>query len=247
LTPYYQSGGITIIHGDCRETLETKCNVVITDPPYGDTSLDWDVPVTSWANQIKTNSLWCFGSLRFLLHHHSEGAFRGWFLAQDIIWEKHNGSSFHADRFKRVHELVVHWYKGAWADIYRDPQFTNDATSKTVRRKHRPPHTGHIEASSYRSEDGGPRLMRSVIKVRSCHGSAEHPTQKPLGILRPLIAYSCPPGGVVFDPFTGSGSVLVAAKELGRRAVGVEINERYCEIAARRLDQEVFAFGARAE
>src|SRR3546814_5592817 len=59
-----------------------------------------------------------------------------------------------------------------------------DAVAKQVRRKTRPTHTGDIDLGAYRSEDGGPRLQRSVIDVRSCHGHAEHPTQKPLGIIR---------------------------------------------------------------
>ena len=84
--------------------------------------------------------------------------------------------------------------------------------------------------------------MTSVLYERSCHGYAEHPTQKPLGILRTLIEYSCPPSGVVLDLFAGSGSTLVAAAENGCRAIGIEIEEKYCEIAAKRLSQEVLAF-----
>jgi site-specific DNA-methyltransferase (adenine-specific) len=112
-----------------------------------------------------------------------------------------------------------------------------DATPRTVRRKQRPPHTGHIEASSYTSEDGGPKLMRSVQYVRSEHGRAIHPTQKPTGILRPLIQYSCPQDGKVLDPFAGSASTLMAARETGRRAVGCEIDADYCDAAIKRLAQ----------
>lgn len=102
---------------------------------------------------------------------------------------------------------------------------------------------GDIERGEYQSHDGGPRLARSVQRVRSCHGHAVHPTQKPLGILEPLLRYSVPPGGLVLDPFAGSGSTLLAAKQLGMLAVGVEVDERYCEVAARRLDQGVLDFG----
>jgi site-specific DNA-methyltransferase (adenine-specific) len=81
--------------------------------------------------------------------------------------------------------------------------------------------------------------MRSVLRVRSTHGYAEHPTQKPIGILEPLIAYSCPPGGLVLDPFAGVGSTLVAAKNLGRSAIGIEIQGKYVAAAERRLAQEI--------
>ena len=64
-----------------------------------------------------------------------------------------------------------------------------------------------------------------------------HPTPKPLSLMRRLID-ACPPG-VVVDPFAGSGSTLRAVKDQGRRAIGIEIEERYCEIAAQRCAQEV--------
>lgn len=240
MKPYYEHGGITIYHGDCREILPklVHMDVVITDPPYGDTSLSWDVPVVGWLPFVDCRSLWCFGSFRFWLSHGQQFS-KAWTYGQDVVWEKHNGSSFHADRFRRVHELVVHWYKGPWSEVYKSVLTTPDATARTVRRKARPPHTGHIEAGSYQSHDGGPRLMRSVLRVRSAHGEAQHPTQKPLGIVAPLIAYSSPPGAVVVDPFAGSGTTLRAAKDLGRRAIGIEIEERYCEIAAERMNQTV--------
>ena len=239
---YFEDDGITIYHGDCREVilaLIPQVDVVVTDPPYGDTSLQWDRRVSDWQEDVAlvTSQLWCFGSLRS--HMAEQGAFvaAGWKLAQDVVWEKHNGSGFHADRFKRVHEIAVHWYRGEWGSAYKKPPVTMDATARTVRRKKRPTHTGHIDRGSYASEDGGPRLMRSVQRVRSEHGRAVHPTQKPLGILRPLIEHSCPPGGIVLDPFMGSGSTLLAARDMGCRAIGIEIDERYCEATVRRLAQ----------
>tara|TARA_Y100000034_G_C6703485_1_gene310377 strand:- start:59 stop:670 length:612 start_codon:yes stop_codon:yes gene_type:complete len=66
-----------------------------------------------------------------------------------------------------------------------------------------------------------------------------HPTQKPARLLRGIV--DCAPDGVICDPFTGAGSTLRAAKDLGRKAVGIELEERYCEIAAERMAQEVLA------
>ena len=69
-----------------------------------------------------------------------------------------------------------------------------------------------------------------------------HPTQKPFTVISPLIAASSLVGGLVLDPFMGSGTTLVAAKQLGRRAIGIEIEEKYCQIAVDRLRQSVFQF-----
>ena len=70
-----------------------------------------------------------------------------------------------------------------------------------------------------------------------------HPTQKPLPLMQWCVAFT---SGTVLDPFMGSGTTLRAAKDLGRKAIGVEIEERYCEIAAQRLSQQVLDFGEAA-
>ncbi len=165
--------------------------------------------------------------------------FSGWKRSQEIVWEKQNGSSFHADRFKRVHELAAHFYRGDWSTVFKAPVMTADATARTTRRKSRPAHTGGIKESRYKSEDGGPCLMRSVIYAANCHGYAEHPTQKPEAIIEPLLRYSIPGGGCVLDPFMGSGTTLAVAKRLGMRAIGIERQEKYCEVSAKRLAQGV--------
>jgi site-specific DNA-methyltransferase (adenine-specific) len=245
MKPYYQDGSVTIYHGDARGLLpELVADATITDPPYGQTSIRWDQWVSGWLDLVPTSTLWMFGTLRMFMDHAADFRSAGWKIAQDVVWEKHNGANLSADRFSRVHEQAVQFYRGRWDEIYHETPRTMDATRRTVRRKGRPPHWGEIGPSTYVSQDGGPRLMRSVIRVRSTHGYAEHPTQKPVGILVPLIEFSIPPGGIVLDPFAGSGSTLVAAKEAGRRAIGIEIEERYCEIAARRCSQEVLGLSA---
>lgn len=219
-------------------------DLIIADPPYGDTSLDWDVRVENWmcraAECLKpTGSMWVFGSMRYWLDHGKLFQAAGWRLAQDVVWEKHNGSSFHADRFKRVHEHVVQWYRGAWSKIYNEVQFTADATARAVRRKKRPAHTGHIGAAHYVSEDGGPRIMRSVIFMRSMHGRAIHPTEKPSDLIEILIRSSCPRGGLVGDLFAGSGAAGEAAARAGRRYVGFEIDGDMARKANDRLSKNL--------
>lgn len=78
-------------------------------------------------------------------------------------------------------------------------------------------------------------------------GYREHPTEKPEGLMRWSIERSgAPADAIILDPYMGSGTTLVAAKNLGRKATGIEIEERYCEIAAKRLQQEVFDFSCRS-
>ena len=243
MKPYFQNDRVTIYHGDCMELLPTiePVEAIITDPPYEETNLEWDVWPDGWpaACAPLSRSLWCFGSLRMFLDRRDE--FSGWTLAQEIVWEKHNGSGAASDRFRRVHELAVQFYQGPWAEVFKSPVMTLDASARTVRRTKKPAQWGGIGPASYVSEDGGPRLMRSVIPVRSCHGHAIHPTQKPEGIISPLIEYSVPDQGTVLDPFMGSGSVLATADRMGRKAIGIEANEEFCEAAAQRLSNREMA------
>lgn len=239
----YEDDLVTLYCGDGRSYMlghAPTVEAIVTDPPYEDTALEWDRTVDGWVELAAnlTSDLWCFGSMRFLLAHAPIFAASGWRYAQEVVWEKHNGSGFAADRFKRVHEFAVQWYRGEWAALHRDVPVTMDAKARKVTRRKQTPHTGEIGAGSvYEREDGGPRLMRSVIPCHAVRHGGVHPTQKPTGILRPLISYSCPPNGTVLDPFAGSGSTLLAARELGRKAIGVEINPDYCRAAAARLAQ----------
>jgi site-specific DNA-methyltransferase (adenine-specific) len=242
MTPYWQDDSCALYLGDCREVLPAlgvAANCIVADPPYGETSLKWDRWPGGWLTKAAkvTSSVWCFGSLRMYLEHAAE--FTGWWkLSQDVIWEKHNGSGFHADRFKRVHEQMTHWYRGDWAAVYHDEHAITEKTGRKPSRITRGS-TPHLGSAGAVGQHGDTLLMRSVLRVHSVHGRAIHPTEKPVGILDPLISYACPPGGLVIDPFTGSGSTLDAARATGRRAIGIEADERYCELAARRLSQAV--------
>lgn len=242
MTPYYQDDAVTLYHGDWRELIPSGLvgDLIVTDPPYGETSLDWDHWPDGWPEQAARHarSMWCFGSMRMFLER--GGDFAAWSLSQDVVWEKHNGSNLAADRFARVHEHALHWYQGTWGDVYHETPTTPDARRRTVRKKPRPKQwIGATGESIYTSEDGGPRLMRSVIFARSMHGRAINETEKPASLVEHLVTYGCPPGGLVIDLFAGSASTLAAAKASGRRAIGFELRESQCESAAKRLSQGV--------
>lgn len=239
--PYYADEQVQLYLGDCRELLPElglQADLIVTDPPYGETSLTWDRWPDGWPALAATaaSSMWCFGSMRMFLQRNAEFGAAGWQLSQDVVWEKANGSGFAADRFRRVHEHATHWYLGAWSGQHHDvPRTAYSGKDKHARRTDQPGHTGTVNGYVY--EDDGTRLMRSVVRLPSMHGRALHPTEKPTGLLDPLIRYACPLGGLVLDLFAGSGSTLDAARQCGRRAVGIEANEQYVEAAARRLQQ----------
>jgi site-specific DNA-methyltransferase (adenine-specific) len=240
--PYWRDELLTLYCGDALQLLPLlQADCIITDPPYGETNLEWDRWQHGWPSiaSAAAPQMWCFGSFRMFFTNVQD--FEAWRIAQDVIWEKHNGTSLHNDRFRRVHELAVHFYRGEWAELYKKPVMTNDATARTVRRKRKPAHWGGISEGHYQSEDGGPRLMASVIYARSCHGDAVHPTQKPEAIIAPLVEYSVAPGGLVLDCFAGSGTVLAVARKAGRRAIGIEAREEYCRITVDRLAQREMA------
>lgn len=258
--PYWEDreAGLALYLGDMRETLpalNVKADLILADPPYGETAHGWDCWPEGWLKVAADHSsaMWCFGSQRMFFNHLNE--FRAdWKLSQDvvghdedgepiigdvnIVWEKHNGSGFARDRFYRVHEHVLHWYRGPWDDAHQDvprvpatrkrggQKFTKSASSRA--------HTGKLTDSGGYVDDGT-RLMRSVIKARSMQGRGIHSTEKPEPLLLPLMQYGCPPGGLVVDPFAGSGITLLLARRLGMRAIAVEGHEPHAEAAAKRL------------
>jgi len=260
VTPYWQDedAGLAIYLGDMREILPAlglQADLLVCDPPYAETSLAWDRWPDGWPTLAATvaNSMWCYGSQRMFFDHLDE--FRAdWTLSQDVIghdehgapiygdvnvvWEKQNGSGFARDRFKRVHEHALFWYRGPWDEQHRavpkeksgrrsggDKGFKARASSRD--------HLGKITPQMWTGD--GTRLMRSVIKVRNMHGRSINETEKPLGIVEPLLHYACPPGGLVVDPMAGSCVVLEAARLMGLRAIAIEKRESQCEAAARRL------------
>lgn len=237
--PYYEDDGVQLYLGDVREilpTLDLQADCIVTDPPYAETSLAWDRWPDGWPAIAATvaSSMWCFGSMRMFLDRAHE--FAGWKLSHDVVWRKQVAAGAATDRFRRCHEVATHWYRGPWSGVYHEAQRTSHygKNQGAVRRGAKEPEWEGARGATVWTDDGT-RLMQTVIEVPNMWKRGIHPTEKPLGILDPLIRYACPPGGLVVDPFAGSGSTLDAARQSGRRAIGIEAHEPYAEAAARRL------------
>jgi site-specific DNA-methyltransferase (adenine-specific) len=245
---FYSDSDVTLYRGDMRlvlPQLDLTADCVIADPPYGETALAWDRWPDGWPDALleASRSMWCFGSMRMFLDRGHE--FGAWRLSQDVVMRKPLGTNFVADRFVRVHEHALHWYRGKWADVQHEVPRVEVGVRRHGPQKRGRPVGDHFGRDGYHGswEDDGTRLTHSVIDVPGMRGHAIHPTEKPGAILRPLIEYACPPGGLILDPFAGSGSTAVAARLTGRRAVLIEADERYCEVIAKRLAQGVLPLG----
>lgn len=258
MTPFYEDDDVQLYLGDMREVLPAlgvTADLIVADPPYEETSHKWDRWPDDWLVTAGSTarSMWCFGGLRMFMRYAQEFNAAGWKLSHDtigkddqadveIVWEKHNASGPDNDRFRRIHEQAGLFYRGAWngpQGTYRDPQRIATGVierNRTVGKGYKAIGQRGEYAERKQWSDQGTRLMTSVIKARSMHRiGGIHPCEKPLGLLDPLIRYGCPKGGLVVDPFAGSGSTLDAARQAGRKAIGIEGHEPYVEAAARRL------------
>lgn len=212
--PYYADDHVTLWCGDSREvTTWLDADVLVTDPPYG--------------------RGWRQGALH--------GAKRDGITGDKDTTTRDEALRLWGDRPAVVFgDLMLHPPQGTkQVLVYEKPvdagargatvNFRRDA--EAIYLMHRWPSGIGGETSILRS---AARMMGGSIGLTTRAG---HPHTKPLDVMESLIAV-CPPGAIA-DPFAGSGSTLVAAKQSGRRAIGVEIEERYCELIARRLAQDV--------
>ncbi len=260
MKPYYADTTVRLYHGDMRDVLpelNMAVDCIVTDPPYElmhrSGTCTWDAWPDGWPALAATvaKSMWCFGTFRVFMRRCADIEAAGWKLSDDIVWAKGSGTGVTADRFRRSHEIVTHWYQGQWRDIHHQtPRVASTRPPVTRPVHHRPDsvRAGRNDIYTWKPTgtwtDDGTRYALSVIEAANMQGRAIHPTEKPVEVLRPLIEYACPPGGLVLDPFAGSGSTAEAARQSGRRAVLIEGDERYCEAIARRLAQDLLPIGA---
>lgn len=250
--PYYADDAVTLYLGDCREvlaSLEVLPDSCVTDPPYGETSAVWDVWPEGWVDAVSaalptSASLWCFGSARMFLAHRDD--FAAWRFAQEALWAKRNGTGPGSrDRLTKVHEWAYHWYRGRWSDLHHEwmRELSTGPDKGYVRKRVRQAEHQRPGRENAWQDDGTrqPRSVTYVLEAPSVRFRKRHQDEKPLAVVAPLVRECTPPGGLVLDPFAGSGSTLVAARDLGRRAIGVEADEASCEQIATRLSELVLA------
>ena len=217
MTPYYDDGnGIVIYHGDCREALarhigsrvgSASFDLLLTDPPYGIGEARGKNASRSVIAESKN-----YGTAEWdnRPSHEAVALMRGLCRHQIIF-----GGNYY-DLPPSSCWLV--WDKDNGANDFADCELAWTNLKKAVRKlTYR--WQGMLQAPGVPRED------------------RQHPTQKPEAVIRWALMQAPPDVRTVLDPFMGSGTTLVAAKRLGRKAVGCELEERYCEVAAKRLAQ----------
>lgn len=210
-TPYYSHNGITIYHGDSRLIVPTLelPDLVLTDPPYG---------IGYKGNQISIRNRVGIGAVDMIGDSEAMDLRFVLELACDVV-------SFGANNYP---DQLPH--RGRW--ICWDKRVLERADRMI----------GSPFELAWRNVDHGSdvmiRIMHGGVVNADGHGPRLHPTQKPLRLMTRILSLY-PKARRVLDPFMGSGTTLRACKDAGLEAVGIEIEERYCEVAANRLAQEV--------
>jgi site-specific DNA-methyltransferase (adenine-specific) len=218
--PYYEQDGITIYHGDTLELLRILpgYTAIVTDPPYG-----------------------------IALENHGMQGSHGWTtVAGDADIRAGVAVCEMAARVRvPMIAFASPWkpWPGYWPNLLvwdkGGAVGGGGDTATTAKRTWE-----LIQARNVACRNGRPESVWRYPLTQNM--LALHPTQKPEALMLRLIREFVEPEHQVFDPFMGSGTTLVAAKRLGRKAVGVEIEERYCEIAAKRLAQGALDFFSEA-
>ncbi|SLJ67508.1 DNA modification methylase [Mycobacteroides abscessus subsp. abscessus] len=250
LSPYYQDSSITLYHGDWRDVLPhlDSVDVTITDPPYSARvhsvvrsremgRRDRGAGGAASARVVDLGFSCLTDEERLTVAKEFGRLTKRWVLTFSDI------ESIHSWRADMQAAGLQYVRTGAWVRENGAPQFSGDRPAEgfeAITICHRP--------GRKRWNGGGRRAVWSVPVVidRGHNGARLHPTQKPDALMRSLVELFSEPGETILDPYAGSGSTLVAANYLGRKAIGVEKNELYCERTVTRLQQLVLAFSEEA-
>ena len=223
MTPYYQQDGVTIYHGDCREIVPSLpvAELLISDPPYGMNERTMRASAGRGKTPDSRNFRYVQSRDWPAVHGDNEPFDPSpWLGYRKVVLF---GGIHFADRLPPSRAWIV-WDKrdGTASDDNADCDFAWTNLRGPAR----------LYSQLWRG------ICRSGEENVSTSGGLVHPTQKPVALMRWVIARCKPAAGdVILDPFMGSGTTLVAAKRSGVRSIGIEINEHYCEIAVKRLQQ----------
>lgn len=248
MKPYYEEAGIQIFHGDCRDVLPSLSSIdhVITDPPYEADAHTKARRVqrgaergTARARSEMRVEVLPFGAIDDECR--MEVARLCGLLVQRWMLVFCQAEAAHKWEAAMTAGGLVRRRWCVWIKPDGQPQFSGDRPGmgyETLVACHR--------AGSSRWNGGGRLGVFSHAKSEG-RGPAPHPTTKPEALMRELVALFTDEGESILDPFMGSGTTLRAAKDLGRSAIGIEIDEKYCEAAANRLRQQVLGFATEHE
>jgi len=225
--PYYEHAGITIYCADCRDILPhlPKVDLVLTDPPYGIGLSNHDTTGRTDRVSIAVST------------YHVEGDLSDDVALSVLGWaDKLPVVAFASPKnpWPGAWRQWLVWDKGGAVGGGGDVEKCWKYNWELIQVARTPRLNGGRDSS----------VLRYVIRQNDFNC---HPTQKPIRLLKYLAWKATAPTDLILDPFMGSGTTLVAAKQLGRRAIGIEIEEKYCAIAIERLKQEVFDFGPAPE
>lgn len=221
MKPYYDHKGITIYHGDCRDVLpHVTADALVTDPPYGVNLGDHLAAKDGRRDRVLVKG-------RYASYEDTHENLLA--IVVPAI----------ADALKIVRRGLV-FCAGTKIGAFPEPDAIGGVYLPSGRGRSSWGFTGLALCMLYGQapalEKGAkPTVLRSTERA----DKNGHPCPKPIGWMRWAVSMASLDSETVIDPFMGSGTTLRAAKDLGRRAIGIEIEERYCEIAAKRLSQEV--------
>ena len=238
MTPYYDHAGIRIYHADCREVLPAvSADVLFSDPDYG-VGVNFQVGfLGDLSRNVGRGGRPAKEADSLLVQMLSMVRVqRNAVLFWSGSWKRMSAFARSVEDAEwRIHHLGI-WYKANGAG----------PSGNGLARRFEP--WFWLEPTEETSRQGEWNFLPDCIDVcRVVPGHVEalqHPTQKPVELLRRLLRFFTVQTDTILDPFMGSGSTLLAAKDLGRPAIGIDIEERYCEMAAKRLSQEVMQFDA---
>lgn len=249
IEPYYSHAGITIYHGDCLKVMPQLepgvIDMVMTDPPYGTTACSWDsiIPLEPmWANlkrlTKKNAAIVMTASQPFtttLISSNMKAFKYCW------VWRKSKPTGFpNANKQPlRNYEDACVFYNGQ-CDYFPQGLIKRPEPLQVIRKKpkHETINSGENDGSLLNPYLSEYENFPTQVVGFDNEGNILHPTQKPVALMSYLIRTYTNEGDLVLDFTMGSGTTLVAAKETGRMAIGIEREEKYCEIAVKRLSQE---------